>query len=181
MHRSIKQTIFYATAMVVVASIGLDQAHAGGGSGWGWAKPLNKRLGAFYTSNRNANFSRQTRTRTTYQPKTYRQPTYQSPVYQSPVYHQPVNRPPVVITQTAPVIVESAGTVSDVSSSSSTLPMNELPSNELPSNESPSNESLANQVLANEVLAQKILANEAVEPRQPTMTTRMAIEHWNAE
>ncbi|MEM6331257.1 MAG: hypothetical protein AAF790_13540, partial [Planctomycetota bacterium] len=31
---------------------------ARGSSSWGWAKPLNKKLGAFYTSNQRANFSR---------------------------------------------------------------------------------------------------------------------------
>ncbi|QEF98873.1 hypothetical protein Mal15_29300 [Stieleria maiorica] len=54
---------FFASLIVVITTLAAvflpeQQAVAGGNSGWGWAKPINKKLGLFYTSNKNANFSR---------------------------------------------------------------------------------------------------------------------------
>lgn len=68
----------FATSLVAVTDV-----HAGGGSGWGWAKPMNKRMGAFYTSNRNANFSRSNKRSTHSYPRS--QPAYTT----SPRYHVP--------------------------------------------------------------------------------------------
>ncbi|PAY18158.1 hypothetical protein CKO51_17845 [Rhodopirellula sp. SM50] len=54
--------LFVLLVAVSILGSGLiagGDACAGGNSGWGWAKPMNKRMGAFYTSNKNANFSRQ--------------------------------------------------------------------------------------------------------------------------
>jgi hypothetical protein len=67
-----------ATLVVPLAA----QAKAGD-PGWGWAKPLNKRMGAFYTSNRNANFGRSTS-------KSY----HRRPVYRAyPTYRVPTGTP----------------------------------------------------------------------------------------
>ncbi|MCC9600812.1 hypothetical protein LOC67_09565 [Stieleria sp. JC731] len=58
--KSIKSLIALAiTAFVVTAA-----APAEAGNGWGWAKPMNKRMGAFYTSNKNANFQHHSQQRT---------------------------------------------------------------------------------------------------------------------
>ena len=66
-------------------------AQAGGKSGWGWAKPLNKRMGAFYTSNRNANFSRSKKTST----RSYYHHRSQQVVYPSHQANPVVVRKPI--------------------------------------------------------------------------------------
>ena len=71
MFRRIQLPISLAVTMFVT-SVACSDLYAGGKSGWGWAKPLNKRLGAFYTSNKNANFSRSSRSSRTYRRRSYR-------------------------------------------------------------------------------------------------------------
>ncbi|MCD0460464.1 hypothetical protein [Roseiconus lacunae] len=52
-------------AIVFVAVVFVSAAPAqAGGNGWGWSKPINKRMGAFYTSNKNANFQRKSNYKT---------------------------------------------------------------------------------------------------------------------
>ncbi|WP_182868248.1 hypothetical protein [Stieleria mannarensis] len=68
--RTVMNRRFFISLIVVLtvltaASSPEQQAVAGGNSGWGWAKPMNKRMGAFYTSNKNANFSRNSTKRST--------------------------------------------------------------------------------------------------------------------
>lgn len=114
MHRS--YSIAVVLAVLASSILGGSEVRAGGGSGWGWAKPMNKRMGAFYTSNRNANFSRSSQSRHVSTPyhKPYQQ-TYQQPV-QPVVTHRylaPVVAPgvasKVVVTQPAgthaPVVI----------------------------------------------------------------------------
>jgi len=66
MSRRFQNAVVATLAALLVCSLGAVDASAGGGSGWGWAKPLNKRMGAFYTSNKNANFTRSKRSRSHY-------------------------------------------------------------------------------------------------------------------
>ena len=84
-------------------------AQAGGKSGWGWAKPLNKRMGAFYTSNRNANFSRSKKTST----RSYYHHRSQHVVYPSHQANPVVVRKPVAPQYVAPqhVIQQSVAPV----------------------------------------------------------------------
>ena len=55
---SVKAFVLLVTSVLAISLTGTATVHAGGNSRWGWAKPMNKRMGAFYTSNRNANFGR---------------------------------------------------------------------------------------------------------------------------
>ena len=58
MTRSAKKFFLIVTVVVGASFIAQSAANAGGNSGWGWQKPMNKRMGLFYTSNKNANFNR---------------------------------------------------------------------------------------------------------------------------
>lgn len=84
-------------------------AEAGGNrnSSWGWAKPINKKLGAFYSSNKKTGSVRLLRSRSrhstyrkpthtpqpTYKPSTRTLPTYKPPVHQTAVQAQPLYAP----------------------------------------------------------------------------------------
>lgn len=57
MNRSAK-TLIAIVITVIGSSLLTAEFTYAGGSGWGWAKPMNKRMGLFYTSNKNANFGR---------------------------------------------------------------------------------------------------------------------------
>ncbi|MCS7467477.1 hypothetical protein NZK35_12550 [Stieleria sp. ICT_E10.1] len=81
-------------------------ACAGGNSGWGWAKPLNKRMGAFYTSNKNANFSRQRSQRSSGYSYHRRLPTatkyVPAPAATVPQQHLPQNQLPPIAVPVSP-------------------------------------------------------------------------------
>ncbi|MDV6029522.1 MAG: hypothetical protein F9B45_05325 [Phycisphaera sp. RhM] len=116
-------------AVTVLASglLATGDASAGGNSGWGWAKPLNKRMGAFYTSNKNANFSRQRsqtsrgssyhrrlpsatqyhRAPATYVPQ-QQLPPVAEPVSPAPVSAVPISAAPAPVKPKAPVGIWSA-------------------------------------------------------------------------
>jgi hypothetical protein len=64
MNRSAKTFLVLAVTVLGTGLLSDAEVHAGGGSSWGWKKPMNKRMGALYTSNRNANFSRSNQRKT---------------------------------------------------------------------------------------------------------------------
>ncbi|QDV81939.1 hypothetical protein [Planctomycetes bacterium TBK1r] len=116
-------------ALTVLGSglLATGDASAGGNSGWGWAKPMNKRMGAFYTSNKNANFSRQRsqpsrgssyhrrlpsatqyhRAPATYVPQ-QQLPPIAVPVSPVPVSPAPISAVPTPVERKAPVAIWSA-------------------------------------------------------------------------
>ena len=106
MSQTINKCVFTFTAFVIIFGATGHEAEAGGGSGWGWAKPLNKRQGAFYTTNKNANFSRDNRSRSSFSYRTHRQPVYRQPttVYPQRVYPRVIHQPHVVVTPAAPIV-----------------------------------------------------------------------------
>ena len=91
---------FALLVAVTVLGSGLlatGDASAGGNSGWGWAKPMNKRMGAFYTSNKNANFSRQRSKPSSGSSYHRRMPTV-TQYHPAPVTYVPqLQRPPVAV------------------------------------------------------------------------------------
>ncbi|OYP36373.1 hypothetical protein [Rhodopirellula sp. MGV] len=78
--------IRFAIALILTASVTFCATNAqAGGHSWGWSKPMNKRMGAFYTSNKNANFQRHSTSRSIYNV----QPRYVQSRHVQPHYIQP--------------------------------------------------------------------------------------------
>jgi len=134
------QTRVSIVAVALIAAVVSCSNAEAGGNGWGWAKPLNKRMGLFYTSNRNANFSRSKHRTQTYHSSPYRHRTV-VPTSRS-VHTAPVIRS--VPAPTTRVIVRSrnaggtsvpatvAPTVRSAPETKATLPMLPLREGALP-------------------------------------------------
>lgn len=95
MNRPLLIAIAAAFCLVPVSA---GTAAAKGSSGWGWAKPMNKRMGAFYTSNKNANFSRSSQSKQHY--RSHSQPRQASQVQPAAGQHAAIQHIP---TQQQPI------------------------------------------------------------------------------
>jgi hypothetical protein len=105
MIRFFRTSLLIAAAVTMVGGLELPEAEAGG---WGWAKPLNKRGGAFYTSNRNINNSYGVKSKNWRRADNYTSQTYQVPsvrsTFATPSTHVPTYHPPVTVHQGATIM-----------------------------------------------------------------------------
>ncbi|KAA5547225.1 hypothetical protein FYK55_02150 [Roseiconus nitratireducens] len=125
MYRPLQSGIFASLALTLVLGVGAVPASAGGGSGWGWKKPMNKRMGLFYTSNRNANFSRTKRTQNYSHyghVRTQSVPVYSSTPVTVPSTSQTWGVPSQVPQHSAPVVVQPSLSHGPTSVPTTTVP-----------------------------------------------------------
>lgn len=97
-------------AFAATASVAVITPCAEAGGGWGWKKPMNQRLGAFYTSNRA--FKKNTSSRYRSSSQRYSTPTRTYSV--SPTYHGHVSsqQGTIVVPSTSSTVIRSVPSTS---------------------------------------------------------------------